>query len=544
MHTTIALATAAAAAAAAAAAGGVAAEPAPPSPAVVPPLARPFMGWMAWDQFRCSVNCNATAPTGCVNLRLFTDHARLMAEGGYLAAGYSRVHLDDCGVARARDNVTGVLPLDPVRFPGDLAALSAGVAAWGVGLGVYTAISATTCEGYPGSRGYEAVDAAHWAANNVTAVKADGCGDPTYFPVGYPLLGAALAAQPPGGGTQPLMYSCSWPAYDGAVETSKNWSAYAAAGCVTGRTYADMQCAWDSPPPLGGTPLRPILDHYGNYSGYLQAVTAATGFVMDGDQLVAGATNPDTGGPCFTVDEEATQLALWAVLALPLVMGNDLRIIRPESAALLLNARVIAVNQDGVVGGRRLSPLGRQEVWARNLTNGSVAVALFNKEGPPQPPPAPCVDWTATGPGWYYEAGVPCGSPDGNDGCYDATVPLADALATCCGDPGCAGVTFDAAHGTGGCYKTGVTCPVNATGTMGFYKPGWAPPAPPPPGAGAANVTVSWGDLGLPPGARATVTDVWSGQPAGDTGGAPVAGGYTAVDVPLHGTAFVLVTLV
>jgi alpha-N-acetylgalactosaminidase len=499
-------------------------------PRTAPLLKSPPMGWMAWDQFRCAVDCNAT-DLNCVNLRLFTDQARLLAEGGFLAAGYNRVHFDDCAVARERDNATGILPLDPIRFPGGLAALSAALSALNVELGIYTAISYTTCEGYPGSRGYEAIDAANWAAHNVTYVKADGCGDSSYFPVGYPILGDALEAA-----GVPLTYSCSWPAYDGAVETSKNWSAYTHAHCATGRTFSDMQCAWDSPPPLGGTPMLPILDHYGDYSAYLQTITTQTGFVMDGDQLVAGSTNPDTGAPCYTLDEERTQMALWSILAFPLIMGNDLRIMREESAAVVLNPYAIAINQDGVVGGLRVSPKGALEVWARNMSNGSVAVALFNKEGPV--PPASCEAWNSTGPGWFYEAGNPCGSPNGNEDCFGPTTNLADALAQCCGDPLCAGISYDAAGGSGGCYKTDVTCPYNESGIMGFYKPNWTP-APPPP-ATAANITVDLALLGFSAGAAVTVFDVWAGAPVEGE----FVGNYTATDVPAHGTAFLILSKV
>lgn len=145
----------------------------------------PFMGWMAWQAFRCASDCNAST-LDCVNERLLVDHANLLVDGGYAAMGYSRVHIDDCAVARARTAVSNELPLDPVRFPSGLAGLVNTVHAAGIGLGVYTAESSTTCEGYPGSRGYEAVDATVWADAGVDFVKADGCGDPAYFIEGYP----------------------------------------------------------------------------------------------------------------------------------------------------------------------------------------------------------------------------------------------------------------------------------------------------------------------------------------------------------------------
>lgn len=44
-------------------------------------------------------------------------------------------------------------------------------------------------------------------------------------------------------------------------------------------------------------------------------------------------------------------MALWAIMAAPLIMSNDLRHISDESKAILQNARVIKINQD---------PLGKQ----------------------------------------------------------------------------------------------------------------------------------------------------------------------------------------
>jgi hypothetical protein len=53
-------------------------------------------------------------------------------------------------------------------------------------------------------------------------------------------------------------------------------------------------------------------------------------------------------------------MAVWAIMAAPLYMSNDLRNIKPESKALLLNKRVIAINQDplGIQGTRLYKVIG------------------------------------------------------------------------------------------------------------------------------------------------------------------------------------------
>ncbi|KAJ7402166.1 Alpha-galactosidase A [Pitangus sulphuratus] len=86
-------------------------------------------------------------------------------------------------------------------------------------------------------------------------------------------------------------------------------------------------------------------------------------------------------------DQSVTQMAMWAIMAAPLFMSNDLRRISPEAKCLLQNKEVIAINQD---------PLGRQgyrilkdktfELWERPLSGRAYAVAVLNQQeiGGPQ----------------------------------------------------------------------------------------------------------------------------------------------------------------
>jgi len=62
-----------------------------------------------------------------------------------------------------------------------------------------------------------------------------------------------------------------------------------------------------------------------------------------------GWNDPDMleiGNGGMTVEEEKTHFALWAIAKAPLIIGCDLTTLRPESLAILTNARLIAVNQD------------------------------------------------------------------------------------------------------------------------------------------------------------------------------------------------------
>lgn len=52
------------------------------------------------------------------------------------------------------------------------------------------------------------------------------------------------------------------------------------------------------------------------------------------------------GNDCITDDEARTQMAIWSIVAAPLIMGNDARNVSQSQKAILLNSDAIAVNQD------------------------------------------------------------------------------------------------------------------------------------------------------------------------------------------------------
>lgn len=57
----------------------------------------------------------------------------------------------------------------------------------------------------------------------------------------------------------------------------------------------------------------------------------------------------------LSYEQSKTQMALWAIMAAPLLMSVDLRTIRPEYKAILQNKKIIAVDQDPMgIQGRRI----------------------------------------------------------------------------------------------------------------------------------------------------------------------------------------------
>ena len=70
---------------------------------------------------------------------------------------------------------------------------------------------------------------------------------------------------------------------------------------------------------------------------------------------------------------------MWAMLAAPLLAGNDLPNMKPEIKAILTNRDVIAIDQDQLgKQGARIYSDGEVEVWTRHLSGGALAVAVLN----------------------------------------------------------------------------------------------------------------------------------------------------------------------
>jgi len=279
-------------------------------------------------------------------------------------------------------------------------------------------------------------------------------------------------------------------------------------GCNSWRNWADIDCNWGS--------LSGIIDHWGDFGAVL-APFAGPGHWHDMDMLLAGAN-------CISLEEEKTQLALWSISASPMIMGNDLRKVPAASRELLLNPNMIAVSQDplGQMGVRlpNFTSKSPQQIWARNLVNGDVAVGLYNKlgkTGRAELGAAPCPSWHELRGGRRLEA---CGGGGGDfllrrfSREAVSAMDLGEVRRACCEDPLCAGFTLSA---------PGQRPAYDARAAMGC--------ATPPLGDGAADITVTFADLNLF--GKVVVFDIWANKFLGE-----FADAFTARRVPLHGTAF------
>ncbi len=309
----------------------------------------PPMGWNSWNKFGCNVSED-----------LIRQTADAMVASGMKDAGYQYVVIDDCWQVE-RDN-NGNIVIDAKRFPSGMKALADYVHTKGLKFGIYSDAGTKTCQGRPGSRGYEFQDARQYAAWGVDYLKFDWCSSSTQDArSSYELMRAALDAS-----GRPIVFSiCEW-------GTAKPWLWAKGIGNLW-RTTGDISDKWQDHKkwPDGSccsNGMVDILDQQVGLESY-----AGPGHWNDPDMLEVG-----NGG--MTTAEYRAHFSLWAILAAPLIAGNDLRDMKPEIRDILTHKEVIAVDQDPAGNeGRRVRKNGDLEVWSKVLQDGSRAVVLFNR---------------------------------------------------------------------------------------------------------------------------------------------------------------------
>ncbi|XP_031564497.1 alpha-N-acetylgalactosaminidase-like [Actinia tenebrosa] len=329
----------------------------------------PPMGWMDWERFRCNTDCE-NDPENCIGERLFKEIADRMVQDGYRDVGYEFISIDDCYTEKNRD-AAGNLLVNRTRFPSGIKALANYIHTRGLKLGVYGDYGVYTCAGYPGSISHMEQDAETFAGWGADYVKFDGCfSDPCTMDQGYPKFSKALNAT-----GRPMVYSCEWPSYTEQKNITTDYMKVAEY-CNTWRNYDDVQDSWDS--------ILHILDYFAaNQDTFIAA--AGPGHWNDPDMLVLGNFG-------LSDDQSRAQMALWSILAAPLIMSTDLRNIADRHKEILQNKEVIAVDQDKMGKmGRRWIKKSNTEVWSRPLADGSVAVVLLNRrtDGTPHEIEAP-----------------------------------------------------------------------------------------------------------------------------------------------------------
>ena len=309
----------------------------------------PPMGWNSWNKFQCNVSED-----------LIKSIADAIAANGMKEAGYQYVVIDDCWQVSRDEN--GFIVADPQRFPSGIKALADYVHSKGLKFGIYSDAGTKTCAGRPGSQGHEYQDALQYARWGVDYLKYDWCNTGTRnAEEAYSTMSSALLAT-----GRPIIFSlCEW-------GTAKPWLWAKGIGNLW-RTTGDISDYWAGQKkwPDGGCCQNGMLDIVDQQVGLYPF--AGPGHWNDPDMLEVG-----NGG--MTTPEYRAHFSFWALLAAPLIAGNDVRSMSPEIKEILTNSEVIAVDQDKLgQEGRRVRKDGDLEVWARTLADGSRAVILFNR---------------------------------------------------------------------------------------------------------------------------------------------------------------------
>ncbi|MEU9185560.1 NPCBM/NEW2 domain-containing protein [Streptomyces sp. NPDC048484] len=324
---------------------------APAAPALDDGLAlTPPMGFNNWNSTHCRAEFNEEMVKGIADI--FVDK-------GLKDAGYEYVNLDDCWALPARD-ANGKLVPDPARFPGGIKAVADYVHSKGLKLGIYTSAGTKTCNdaGFPGGLGHEYSDAQQFADWGVDYLKYDNCNNQGVdAKLRYRTMRDALKAASQTTG-RPIVYSiCEW-------GDNKPWEWAADVGHLW-RTTGDISDNWGS--------MLSIMKQNLPLTQY-----AGPGRWNDPDMLEVG-----NGG--MTDTEYRTHFSMWSIMAAPLLIGSDLRSASKETFDILGNKEVIAVDQDPLgKQGAVLSSEGGRRVVAKEMKDGSRAVALFNETGSPQ----------------------------------------------------------------------------------------------------------------------------------------------------------------
>ncbi|WP_229068540.1 ricin-type beta-trefoil lectin domain protein [Actinoplanes sp. DH11] len=320
----------------------------------------PPMGWNTWNTFGCNINET-----------LIRQTADAIVSTGMRELGYQYVVVDDCWFNPNRD-AAGNLQGDPGRFPSGMKALGDYLHARGLKFGIYQVPLDRTCAQYfgsypgaTGSLGHEVQDARQFAAWGVDFLKYDWCS-----PTGtindqvatFAKMRDALAAT-----GRPIVYSINPNSIHAKTGPLRNWGDVA----NMWRTTEDISDAWDTG-QTNGYPMgvKNIVDVTVPLAGY-----ARPGQFNDPDMMEVGR-----GG--MTDTEQRSHFALWAMMASPLIAGNDLRSMSAATRTILMNPRLIGINQDTLgLQATQISYDGTRRVLAKRLANGDIAVALFNQGG-------------------------------------------------------------------------------------------------------------------------------------------------------------------
>jgi alpha-galactosidase len=341
----------------------------------------PALGWNSW-------NCFA----GAVTQERVKAAADAMVATGLINHGWTYINIDDYWERNQRGmrndptlggpgrDETGKIVPNP-RFP-DMKGLTDYIHSLGLKAGLYSGPGPTTCGGCEASWQHEEQDARSYADWGFDYLKYDWCSYTSVLPSTnvdgtrrtdgtmrrdiptlkkpYQVMRAALDKVP-----RDIMFSlCQY----GWGDVWK-WGAEPTIGGNSWRTTGDITDTWNSLSSIG-------------FSQFGHEKFAGPGHFNDPDMMIVGKVGwgPRLHPTRLTPNEQYTHVSLWCLLTGPLLIGCDMTAMDDFTVSLLSNDEVLAVSQDPL--GRQAGRIIKQdnlEIWAKDMSDGSKAVGLFNR---------------------------------------------------------------------------------------------------------------------------------------------------------------------
>ncbi|KAG9239360.1 glycoside hydrolase family 27 protein [Amylocarpus encephaloides] len=323
----------------------------------------PQMGWDNWNALGCDVSED-----------LLVETADLIVNYGLKDLGYKYVILDDCWSAGRNASNNNTLIVDTEKFPRGMKAVADDIHDLGLLFGMYSDAGRYTCGMYEGSLGYETEDANFFADVGIDYLKYDNCynegyaGNQQISSARYRTMGNALNAT-----GRPILYSlCNW-----GEDYPWNWGSTIANSWRISGDIFDNWDEYDARCPCEGPDAWNC-----ELPGFHCSVTnifSKVAFIVSKAQ--PGSWNDldmlEVGRGAMNDAEYVAHFSMWSAVKSPLIMGNDIRIIKPQDLSILSNAAVIAVNQD---------PLGqsaaRRWLYQTNTTdvdeNGKAEIQMWS----------------------------------------------------------------------------------------------------------------------------------------------------------------------
>jgi alpha-galactosidase len=328
----------------------------------------PPMGWNSWY-----IHYHR------VSERIMREAADQMIATGMADFGYQYVNIDDCWMVKVNSNdpeIGGptreaqgrILPNK--RFP-DIRGMTDAIHAKGLKAGIYIGPGPTTCAGYEASWQHEALDARTFAEWGFDFLKYDWCsysqkaGGNTleHLKTPYQVMWAELQKQ-----ERDIVHNlCQY----GMGEVWK-W------GCEVGH-------CWRTTGDLGLERGGRLPGFYNiGFSNARHHEFAKPGCWNDPDYLLVGWVGDAHGmgegkKTTLTPNEQYSYMAMWCLMAAPLIFSGDMAKLDPFTLNILCNHEVIEVDQDPLGQQARIVRHTAQEfVLVKDMEDGSKAVGLFN----------------------------------------------------------------------------------------------------------------------------------------------------------------------